>query len=64
MKVNLQKEIEELNKIVEWFESSDFDVNEAIEKYKSAEKLAKKINSDLKQLKNEVTVLEENFEKD
>lgn len=64
MTKNLQKEIGELNKIVEWFESTDFEVDEAIEKYKHAEELVKKINIDLKTLKNEVTVLKKNFEND
>lgn len=64
MTKNLQSEIEELNKVVEWFESGEFDVAEAIEQYKKAEQIAKKINNDLKSLKNEVSVLKTNFEKD
>lgn len=64
MTKNLQSDIEQLDEIVKWFESSNLDVNEALEKYKQAEKLAKKINDSLSSLKNEVSILKVNFEKD
>jgi exonuclease VII small subunit len=62
MNNNLHKEIEELNKIIDWFDSSDFDIVGAIDKFKEAEKLADKISDDLKNLKNEVTVIKKNFD--
>lgn len=64
MTKNLQSDIEQLDEIVKWFESNNLDVNEALEKYKQAEKLAKKINDSLSSLKNEVSILKLNFEKD
>lgn len=64
MTKNLQSDIEQLDEIVKWFESNNLDVNEALEKYKQAEKLAKKINDSLSSLKNEVSILKVNFEKD
>lgn len=62
MNKNLHQEIEDLNKIIEWFDSVDFNIVDAIEKFKEAEKLADKIGKDLKDLKNEVSVIKKNFD--
>jgi len=62
MNKNLQIEIDELNKLIEWFESPDFNIEAAIDKFKVAEKLADKIGEDLKNLKNEVSVIKKNFD--
>lgn len=62
MNNNLHLEIEKLNSIIDWFESSDFNIEEAIEKFKEAEKLADKISEDLKSLKNEVSVIKKKFD--
>lgn len=50
-----------LNSIVSWFESDDFTVEKAIEKYRQAEALAKDIERELNEFKNEVKVLKQNF---
>lgn len=61
---SLNQKIKELDKKVEWFESSDFELDKAMEKYKEALKLAEEIEKDLKHLKNEVEVLDVDFSKD
>lgn len=61
---SLSQKIKELDKKVEWFESSDFELDKAMEKYKEALKLSKEIEKDLKNLKNEVEVLDVDFSKD
>ena len=60
---NLNQKIKELDKKVEWFNSDEFELDEAVEKYKEALVLAQEIEEDLKNLKNEVEVLDEDFSK-
>jgi exodeoxyribonuclease VII small subunit len=62
-KVSLNQKIEKLDAQVEWFYSDDFKLEEATGKYREAVKLAKEIEKDLDELKNEITVLAEDFSK-
>ena len=62
-KMNLNQKIEKLDTEVEWFYSDEFKLDEAVDKYKAATKLAKEIESDLTKLKNEIEVLSEDFTK-
>ena len=52
----------ELGELVAWFESDEFELEQAIAKYKDAETLAGEIERDLSTLKNEITVLKQKFE--
>ena len=63
-KKKINEKIEELNSRVEWFYGDEFKLEEASEKYKEATKLAKEIEEDLKNLKNEIKVIEEDFSKE
>ena len=60
-KVSLNEKIEKLDMEVEWFYSDDFKLEDATSRYKSAIKLAKEIEKDLNNLKNEIEVLSEDF---
>ena len=62
-KKTLNEQIAELDKQVEWFYSDDFKLEEAVEKYKKATKLAKEVEKNLESLKNEIEVLSEDFGK-
>ncbi|MBR2725660.1 exodeoxyribonuclease VII small subunit [Candidatus Saccharibacteria bacterium] len=62
-KQNLNDKITELDNQVEWFYSDEFQLDKAVEKYKSALSLAKEIEKDLSELKNEIEVLTEDFSK-
>ena len=62
-KLSLNQKIEKLDGQVEWFYSEDFKLEEATERYKQAVKLAKEIEKDLNELKNEIEVLSEDFSK-
>lgn len=62
-KMNLNQKIEKLDTEVEWFYSDEFKLDEAVDKYKAATKLAKEIEKDLNELKNEIEVLSEEFNK-
>lgn len=59
----LNQKIEQLDSAVEWFYSDDFKLEEATEKYKNTLGLAKEIEKDLSDLKNEIEVLSEDFSK-
>ena len=59
----LNQKIEDLETKVEWFYSDEFDLDRATENYKNAIKLAKEIEEDLTELKNEIEVLSEDFSK-
>jgi exodeoxyribonuclease VII small subunit len=60
---SLNAKIAELDQKVEWFYSDEFKLDEATEKYKEAVELAKEIEKDLNELKNEIEVLAEDFSK-
>jgi len=62
-KMSLNQKIEKLDGQVEWFYSEDFKLEEATNKYKEAVSLAKEIEKDLAELKNEIEVLSEDFSK-
>lgn len=60
---NLNEKIKELDAKVEWFYSEEFSLGEAVNRYEEATKLAKEINTNLKELKNEIEFLAEDFSK-
>ncbi|MDO5480325.1 MAG: exodeoxyribonuclease VII small subunit [Candidatus Saccharibacteria bacterium] len=60
---NLSQKLKDLDSKVEWFYSGDFKLEKASEKYKEALELSKEIEKDLKNLKNEIEILSEDFTK-
>lgn len=62
-KPNLNQKIAKLDEAVEWFYGDDFNLEQATDKYKETLALAKEINENLENLKNEITVLAEDFTK-
>lgn len=62
-KPSLNQKIAKLDEEVEWFYSDDFKLDQAVEKYKAASKLAKEIEKELENLKNEIEVLGQDFTK-
>ena len=61
-KQTLNQKVEELRAMVAWFESDEFDIEQAIERYKKAEKLAESISADLSELRNDINILKQKFE--
>ena len=59
----LNQKIEELEKSTDWFYSDDFNLDEAVKKYKEAIGLAKGLEQDLDGLRNEIEILSEDFSK-
>lgn len=52
----------ELAELVAWFESDEFTVEAAIDKFKQAEQLAQEIEKELMEAKNTITVLKKRFD--
>jgi exonuclease VII small subunit len=58
----ISEKMTELTKMVEWFDSDEFVLEIALDKYKTAEKLATEIEHDLLSLKNEIQVVKQKFD--
>ena len=63
-KKTISQKIAELDELTNWFYSEDFSLDESTKKYQQATDLAKEIEEDLKNLKNEITVIDKDFAKD
>ena len=63
MTKKINQEIQELQQGVDWFYSDDFKLEEASEKYNSLVVLAKDIQAELAEMKNEIKVISEDFSK-
>lgn len=59
----LNQKMAELNQKIEWFNTDEFQLDEATTKYKEAIDLATEIKKDLTEMKNEVEKLTEDFTK-
>lgn len=51
-KLNFKKAYEEIEKINEWFQAEEIDLDEALEKYKRGMELIKKCRQRLKEVEN------------
>lgn len=60
----VQDKLSELAELVTWFQSPAFKLEEAVDKFKSAESLAEEIEKDLTKLKNEIIVVKKKFDSD
>lgn len=59
---SIQEKTDQLTKLVAWFDSDEFSIEEALNKYKIAEKLAAEIEGDLSLLKNEINLVKNKFD--
>lgn len=62
-KNSIESKIKQLDESVEWFYSEDFSLDQTLQKYQDANKLAGAIEKDLSELRNQVEVLAD-FAKD
>ncbi len=53
----IKEQIAELEAITAWFAGDDFDIEQAVQKYQSAQALLKDITDQLEALKNQITKL-------
>lgn len=61
-KPTLKEQLDELDRIVTWFEQEDLDVEEAIVQFDNGAKLADDIKSRLGEFENKITVLKQRFD--
>lgn len=61
-KPTIADKTEKLNELVAWFNSDDFVLEQALDTFTEAEKLAHEIESDLLALKNRIQVVKAKFE--
>ena len=61
---SIQDKLTELSGLVAWFQGSDFNLEEALATFKKAEKLADEIDTDLTKLKNDITVVQQRFDRE
>ncbi len=58
----IKEQLQQLDELISWFESDDFTLEEAVEKFKAAERLAEDIRQKLSSLKSDITVLGQKFD--
>lgn len=61
---SIQEKTAELTKLVSWFDSDEFELELALDKFKEAEELATEIEHDLSTLKNEINIVKQKFDSD
>lgn len=61
-KPTIQEKIEALDKLVAWFESDDFELEQASAKLKEAAKLANEIEHDLGEVANDIQQVKKSFQ--
>lgn len=59
---SIQEKTIELTKLVDWFDSNEFALEVALDKFKQAEKLAGEIEKDLLSLKNDIQIIKQKFD--
>jgi exonuclease VII small subunit len=61
---SIQEKTADLTRLIAWFDSDDFKIEDALAKYKEAEKLSDEIERDLTLLKNEINIVKRKFDDD
>jgi exonuclease VII small subunit len=59
--LSIADKTEQLNTLVAWFNSDAFVLEEALNKFTEAEKLANEIERELQELKNSITIVKAKF---
>ncbi|MBP9667200.1 exodeoxyribonuclease VII small subunit [Candidatus Saccharibacteria bacterium] len=58
----IEEKMNDLRELTAWFESEDFSLTAAAEKFEEANTLANEIEHDLTELRNNVNVLKQSFD--
>lgn len=61
---DINAKIKKLNDYVEWFEGDGFVLEDSVQKFNEAKKLADEIQGDLNDIKNKITVVSKQFDKE
>lgn len=57
LKLTFSQKLAELDQVLAWFESEDFEIEQALDKYQQAEKLVAELEHDLTIQKNKIIKL-------
>lgn len=57
----IAEKMEQLEALLQWFETEEITVEEAIKKYEEALKLSQELSAELKNAKNQVEVIKKKF---
>ena len=60
--LSIAEKTAKLDELIAWFDSDDFELEKALDKFKEAEKLAQEIERDLMSLKNNIEVVKARFD--
>ncbi len=60
-KVSISSKIEQLQELTNWFESDEFDLEQALKKYQQAAALAKEVEKELTEMKNQIKIVQNAF---
>lgn len=56
---SLREQMEQLEEILVWFDSDEFELEAAVERYQQAARVAEQIDQRLREIKNKVTIITE-----
>ena len=59
---SISKQLEAFEESLSWFESDDFNLEEAVQKYEESAKIANELEESLIVIKNKVEVLKKSFQ--
>ena len=60
----IKDQMRKLEEVIAWFESDDFVLEDAVAKFKEAERIAEGIRQKLETIKGDITVLSQTFNED
>lgn len=58
----IKEKLTELDELVAWFEQDDIEIDQALQKFESAEKLATEIGKELEVAKNKIEIIKKKFD--
>ena len=58
----IQDKMEQLDTLIAWFDSDEFQLEGAFDRFKQAEELAVEIEKELDEMKNDIHVLKQRFD--
>ena len=59
---SLQDQLDELDKIIDWFNQDDFDIDEAMQKFNQGVESAETVKERLENMENKIHILKERFD--
>ena len=63
-KRSISEKMTHLDELLAWFDGDSFELETALERFEEAKKLAGEIEKDLETVKNNITVISEQFDRD